>query len=138
MAQHEDLKAKAQKRREEALQRAVNIEIDSFLARALLTRDGRRFLWWLLQIGQVGQQPFSTNDRVTAFNCGELNVGNKVLARITAVAPEGYVQMQQENLNEHNARVLDDAKSDPYSDAGDDPNAGAYDTGADAGPDTIT
>lgn len=136
MAQHEDREAKALKRKQEAHQRQVNIEIDAAIAHLLKMREGRRFLWWLLQIGKVNQQPFTMDARTTAFNCGELNVGQQVLARITLVQPAGYLQMQEENLNEYNARVRADA--DARTDSADgDANAGNWDAGADSGPDTV-
>lgn len=80
----------------------VEAEINDAIGAALASAKGRRFLWWLLQIGRVGTQPFNLNPTATAFNCGELNVGNQILDRIVAVRPEGYVTMQQEHLDEHN------------------------------------
>lgn len=136
MAQHEDHEAKALKRKQDAYQRLVEQEIDNAVAKCLKGKEGRRFLWWLLQIGKVNQQPFTMDARTTAFNCGELNVGNQILARITQVQPAGYLQMQEENLNEYNARVrADTSRSD--AGPGPDSSAGRYDTGADSGPDTV-
>jgi hypothetical protein len=67
-------------------------------------RDGRKFLWWILQLGHVGQQPFTGNALDTAFNCGQLNVGNKFLAQIIETIPETYVQMMKENADERRDR----------------------------------
>lgn len=135
MAQHDDRTAAKQRRREEQLQRAVNLDIDAHVAQALASREGRRFLWWLLQIGKVNMQPFTNNALTTAFACGELNVGQQVLARITQVHPAGYVQMQEENLNEYNQRVRDSAPAGNGD--GFDAAIGAYDDAASFGPDSV-
>lgn len=75
------------------------------LRECMRSPSGRKFLWWLLEIGKVGLQPFTSNALNTAFQCGELNVGNQILAKILEVDPAVYVQMQQENLNAYNALV---------------------------------
>jgi hypothetical protein len=67
-------------------------------------RQGRKFLWWLLQIGGVGQQPYVNNALQTAFNCGTLNVGNQVLEAIAVAVPDGYIQMMKENADERATR----------------------------------
>ncbi len=96
------------------------LKIDSAIAAAVGTREGRKLLWWLLTIGRVGTQPFSTNALNTAFACGELNVGQMILDRIISVSPEGYLSMMQENNDEHKERdallnmdhQADDARAD--------------------------
>jgi hypothetical protein len=52
----------------------------------------------------VGQQPFANNALQTAFACGELNVGQRVLDRITSVSPEGYLEMMKEMADERARR----------------------------------
>lgn len=98
------------------------------IAALLNTYIGRRCLWWLLQIGRVGTQPFDKDDRVTAFQCGELNVGQQVLARMMEVDPTGFVKMQQENANVHTEREhqLDALLDEPRTGGGD--NEGGGDT----------
>jgi hypothetical protein len=81
--------------------------IDSAVSALLQHESGKKFLWWLLEIGRVGGQPFAANSLHTAFNCGELNVGQRVLDRIISVSPEGYVSMMKEN--EIGRRTRDDA-----------------------------
>jgi hypothetical protein len=78
--------------------------IDAALNALLQHAHGRKTLWWLLQIGQVGQQPFSTDPYRTAFECGQLNVGQQVLARIISVSPEGYMNMMKEQADERTRR----------------------------------
>lgn len=66
--------------------------------------QGRKFLWWLLQLGGVNQQPYTSNALQTAFNCGTLNVGNQILEAVTRVTPEGYMAMMKENADERRNR----------------------------------
>jgi hypothetical protein len=73
---------------------------------------GRKFFWWLLEQTQQGQQPFTSNALTTAFNCGELNVGQKVLARMVELDPVGYVTMLQER-NDVRRKLDPDAYSGP-------------------------
>jgi hypothetical protein len=87
--------------------------IDAAFGALLQHNGGRKMLWWLLQIGRVGQQPFSNNALQTAFACGELNVGQQVLDRITSVSPEGYLEMMKEMADERTQRdtALADART---------------------------
>lgn len=71
-------------------------KIDAAVAALLQHEHGRRLLWWLLEQGKVGQQPFTGNALTTAFGCGELNVGQRILDRVTSVSPEGYVELMKE------------------------------------------
>lgn len=66
--------------------------------------QGRKFLWWLLQVGGVGSQPFSGNALQTSFNCGVLNVGNQILEKIVSTSSEGYLEMMKESEDERRKR----------------------------------
>jgi hypothetical protein len=85
-------------------QREDEDRINSAVSAAISSREGRKFLWWLLEIGRVGTQPFTTNALNTAFGCGELNVGQRILDRIVSNFPEGYLTMMKENNDEVNER----------------------------------
>lgn len=97
-------------------------KIDSAVSKMIADGEGRKFLWWLLEIGRVGTQPYSNNALNTAFSCGELNVGQKILDRIISVSPEGYVSMMQENNREFKERSaeLDKAMGVTSDDLGED------------------
>jgi hypothetical protein len=119
MAQHDE-RASPKSKELEKLERLHSAQIDKAIGQMAETVEGRRFLWWLLQVGKVGTQPFTTNALTMSFNCGELNVGNTILGRITSVSTAVYVRMQQENENEY--RVFDasyDASGNPIN-PGDD------------------
>lgn len=94
-------------------------EIDAAIGALLQHAGGRRLLWWLLRVGKIGTQPFGGNALQTAFACGELNVGNQILDRITSVSPEGYVNMMKEQADEHRTRTdalaNAGANTDPYA-----------------------
>ena len=81
-----------------------DLKIDSALSKTLVDPEGRKFLWWLLQIGRIGMQPYARNALDTAFTCGELNVGQQVLDRIITVSPDGYVLMMKESESERKER----------------------------------
>ena len=80
------------------------LKIDSAVSQAIADKEGRKFLWWLLEIGRIGTQPYSGNALNTAFSCGELNVGQRILDRIISVSPEGYLLMMKENNDERKER----------------------------------
>lgn len=85
-------------------QREDEGQINSAVSKALHDAEGRKFLWWLLQIGRVGTQPYSGNALNTAFACGELNIGQQILDRIISNFPEDYVVMMKERNDEFNER----------------------------------
>jgi len=64
-----------------------------FIRKALRDPGGQRLLLWLLEISKVGNQPFTSNALTTAFQCGELNIGNQLLADLMETDPAGYVNM---------------------------------------------
>ena len=69
--------------------------------------DGRAYIHDLLVHCHVFTQPFSANALVTAFACGELNIGQRILADVMAYCPDDYIQM----MREANARsTADDAR----------------------------
>lgn len=83
--------------------------------------NGRKFLWWLLEIGRIGSQPYSGNALNTAFSCGELNVGQKVLDRIIATSPDGYVIMMKEqaDVNRERSNAIANARAEYSEHPGD-------------------
>lgn len=84
------------------------------------TAPGRTFLWWLLEIGKIGQQPFALDPHVTAFNCGELNVGQQISAQFQHADPKGYLELLKENQSE---RPKSKSKPNPNSESDADTSA---------------
>jgi hypothetical protein len=62
-------------------------------------RRGRRIVWRLLSDAGVFRSSFNTNAMTMAFNEGNRNYGNKMLAGINAVCPGRFQEMQREALN---------------------------------------
>ena len=64
------------------------------------TKQGRRAIWRLLSESGVFRNPYSGKREDTDFRCGEMNVGQRLLARVLRVAPHEYVQMTAEAASE--------------------------------------
>ena len=96
MANENKIKARWQQEDETAIE-------DAILA-LQKHKQGRKFLWWLLEVGAVNTQPFAHNALQTSFNCGQLNVGNRILEAITSASPEGYLTMMKEHSDERSER----------------------------------
>lgn len=108
-------------------EKADNDQVAAAVQALLEHEHGRKFLWWLLQIGRVGTQPFSNNALTTSFACGELNVGQQVLAKIIEVNPAGYVRMMEESNDERNIRDIQLNSAAKPDDGGSDDHARGHD-----------
>lgn len=60
------------------------------------TKRGRRITWRLLEQAGVFRLSFNTNAMTMAFNEGNRNNGNRMLALINSVALESFVLMMKE------------------------------------------
>lgn len=82
------------------LERALREKLISDTVRDLLTSPGgREFLWELLTISKWNTQPFSTDPQITAFNCGELNIGNQIIGLIIAADEAGLITLMKEKYD---------------------------------------
>lgn len=93
---HEDLKA--------LWKEADRLEIERVIADLLSTPSGRKYLYYLLSLGKIGQNPFTPNALSMSFACGELNVGQRILFDIISVAPDAWALMQKEANDEYRSR----------------------------------
>jgi hypothetical protein len=80
-------------------------EIDDALRALMQHSQGRRTIYWFLELGRTGQNPFTGNALTTAFACGELNVSKAIEARVISVAPDFYLTMLKEMENERTHSV---------------------------------
>jgi len=129
MAQHDDTN---ERRKQDALRKIAELDeadIDETFRVLLTLPKGRKALWWLMQIGKIGVNPFAGERNLTDFQCGELNVGQQIQARMMQVNPDGYVNMLKERQAEYEQRndLLSRVNSgdDLYANGGDpniDPN----------------
>jgi hypothetical protein len=60
------------------------------------TEDGRRFVREHLELARIGANPFNPDPLKTAFNCGELNIGQRFMAEVMNATPQLYMQMMAE------------------------------------------
>lgn len=107
---------KAHRRRVNKFAKDDKQEIDNAVQTLLENYSGRKFLWHLLTISKIGQNPHTGEALSTAFACGELNIGQQILAHIIEVSPSGYIQMQREQQEEYVRRFgksADPADGDP-------------------------
>ena len=102
-------------RKARATEKRTEDAIDTATRALLLSPDGKAFLWWMLGITRYGQTPWTTNALTTSFNCGEQNIGQQLLARLTAVDPEGFLNLLKERNDD---RHDDDRSRDDDGSAG--------------------
>lgn len=92
-----DPKAVNRARKKAARTRADRLR---FVEAAMGTEEGRAWYFDLLNRCRVFNQPFTDGDpHKTSFKCGELNIGNQVLADILDAAPDKFVTMNTEGRN---------------------------------------
>lgn len=116
MSQHDDKEALRLQKEFARFEAIDNQDIDAFIAVALGDTRGQKFLWWLLQVGKYGVNPFSPDSNVMAFQSGEANVGAQILSRIIDVNPIGFAELQMQR------KIEDDRRSSRAAElaAGDD------------------
>lgn len=60
------------------------------------TKRGRRIVWRMLEQAGVFKLSFNTNSMMMAFNEGNRNAGNRLLATVQECSPESIVLMMKE------------------------------------------
>jgi hypothetical protein len=61
---------------------------------------GRRFVWALLEKAGVNSQSFTPDRELTAFNCGQRNIGLMLQAEIEESFPNEFILMWSEHLKQ--------------------------------------
>ena len=99
------------------LDRQRTLARDNFIEVAMGTPQGRTFFYWLLAIGHVHRNPFTSNALTTSFACGELNVGQQIKDLLEELVPAHYLSMKKERKEEEeNATRRDTDNSDDAAD----------------------
>lgn len=62
--------------------------------------EGRRLVYSWLEFAGAFHNPFNANPYVTAFNSGQMNVGQKIQADVVGADPQLYLTMLKEQENE--------------------------------------
>lgn len=104
MAIHDDKQAERLNKELSKYEALDQAEIDEVIRNLLEEPKGQKFLWWLLQIGKYGLNPFSPDPNVMSFQAGEMNVGSAILSRIIEVNPMGFAQLQIRRKTEDDRR----------------------------------
>ena len=103
-------------RKARAAEKRTDDAIDTATRALLHSPDGKEFIWWMLGITRYGETPWTSNALSTSFNCGEQNIGLQLLARMTSVDPEGFLNLLKERNDD---RHDDDRSRDDGDDDGD-------------------
>lgn len=81
----------------EKLRRERDRAKEDFVRASLNTREGRIWFWDLLARCGVFRNPFTANALVTAHSCGEMNIGQELMADIVRLVPDYFATMLKEN-----------------------------------------
>jgi hypothetical protein len=92
-----------------------------FVFSMMATISGRTWAYDLLVRCHIFQNPFTPDALATAFGCGEMNIGQAVLADIMQACPDQYVIMMREANVRHISNNRSTASEQPGSE---DPNGG--------------
>jgi hypothetical protein len=84
-------------KKSEKIRRERDRAKEDFVRAALGSREGRIWFWDLLDDCGVFRNPWTANALVTAHACGEMNVGQKVLAEVVRLVPDYFSTMLKEN-----------------------------------------
>jgi putative methionine-R-sulfoxide reductase with GAF domain len=88
---------KAKRRTAKQVTQRRNATVSQLMA----TPEGREWFYELLDFCGIYRNPHSVSGPYqTAFNCGETNVGQKVLADLQSACPDLYLKMLEEQTNE--------------------------------------
>lgn len=77
---------------------------DDFLRNVLASKEGREWFYDTLAESGVFANAFATDPHVTAFNCGQQNMGRYLLAEVMRAAPERYLEMLKEVNDDRSKR----------------------------------
>lgn len=88
-------------------------DIDDAVKALVQHAQGRQYIYWLLELCGIGRNPYNGNALSTAFNCGQLNVGQQIQAHLIENAPKAFLDMLREKEEERlNAIRPADSDSD--------------------------
>lgn len=84
-------------RKAEKQSRAFEASASLYLQHAMATVEGRAWFYALLGRCHIYHNPYSGDALNTAFTCGEMNIGQQILAEMMTSCPEQYLQMIREH-----------------------------------------
>jgi hypothetical protein len=88
-------------------------------------RAGREWVFSLLGDCGVYHTPFATDACATAFNCGQQNIGLRLVAALVEACPDDYLRMMKEQVHDRPEPADPDADADSSDDLFGDPDSSA-------------
>jgi hypothetical protein len=89
------------------------------LRSVMSVRAGREWMFNLLGECGIYRTPYVSGDsHATSFNCGQQNVGLRLVASLVEACPDDYTRMMKEQADDRHEPANADASSD--ADSGDD------------------
>lgn len=74
--------------------------VEDGLKQIIESSNGRLWLWDLLVACHTFEQPFAGEaPQTTAFRLGEHNIGLRIIAQLTRVSPDSFINMMKENAD---------------------------------------
>jgi hypothetical protein len=67
-------------------------------------KSGRRFVWWLMAEAGVFRNPWRAGVSEMAFAAGNMNIGQRLLAEVFAIAPGAFNEMLKESQEDGKRR----------------------------------
>lgn len=103
----------AESQADDAKRLQQQIDADDFLW-LMSDKRGRRLMWrQLLEPTGVFRNPFTGNSE-TYFRCGEMNVGQRLMAKIHELCPEQYhLMVKEQQAHVRSKRPSRDRSSNP-------------------------
>ena len=105
MKPHDDRKAISNHKKAEQLSKQAEADKNEMIKEMIKTRQGRAFLWWILEITGLNQSPMTSNALFISYNTGKGDIGREILANILEVSPNGYLEMLKEKQDEQAAEA---------------------------------
>lgn len=92
------------------------------LAWIMSTRQGREWMYDLLEKCHIGHTPFARDPYVTAHQCGEQNIGIQLWSALQQACPDLYIMMMGEA---HERSIADDNRHGRDHEGSDGDTSGA-------------
>ena len=86
------------------------------LRSVMSVKAGREWMFNLLGECGVYRTPFANDRSATDFNCGQQNIGLRLVASLVEACPDDYLRMMKEQANDRPEPADTDASDEPDPD----------------------
>src|SRR5688572_23256507 len=103
--------AERQNRRRTQWAKQDQLALDNAVQALVQQKDGRSHIYWLFTVANAwgADEIFTGNALTTAFNCGQQNVGKRIMAHVMDVAPDAFLATMKEKADERAERDREQA-----------------------------